>query len=47
MDLMKIAEEAFATPKKELDESSPYSFVAKEEKAGKKIIGCSYPHQRP
>ena len=25
--------------KKELDESSPYSFVAKEEKAGKKIIG--------
>lgn len=25
--------------KQELDESSPYSFVAKEEKAGKKIIG--------
>ena len=25
--------------KKELDESYPYSFVAKEEKAGKKIIG--------
>ena len=25
--------------KKELDESSPYSFVAKEEKEGKKVIG--------
>lgn len=30
--------------KQELDESSPYSFVAKEEKAGKKIIGWTlYP----
>ncbi|KAA5279622.1 replication initiation protein [Bacteroides faecis] len=28
--------------KKELDESSPYSFVAKEEKAGKKIIGWTF-----
>ncbi len=28
--------------KKELDESSPYSFVAKEEKAGKKIIGSGF-----
>ena len=27
---------------KELDESSPYSFVAKEEKAGKKIIGWTF-----
>lgn len=38
MKSKRLSQKGYRCSQKELDESSPYSFVAKEEKAGKKLL---------